>query len=216
MPKKAVSEILWATAGIVLAAILMGSGHGCSKPVLEGGQISDVPAGFLLDINATAARLVFPERKMLDQRGYFAIRDEDHCSIMITQYQGGTDFERATEARNRAAKKYGYQNYSDVEVLHIDGQPAWGWLVTQYVKGEISSYKYTAVVSYEEDDMTYTVEFYASDPRFRNPELQKEIVQGFEVQKAGVSFGTVGLALVLAAGLGAAFRAVRKSSQKPG
>jgi hypothetical protein len=212
MRKEAITEILWAAAGVILAAILMGSGNGCSKPVLEGGQISKVPEGFFFDANAEAARLVFPDRAKLDQRGYFAMRDDEHCSIMITEYEGTTEHEAVTTARDRAAEKYSYQDCSEVEPLHIDGQPAWGWLVTQRVKGEISSYKYTAVVSYEDDNLTYTVEFYASDPRYRDPEFQKETVQGFEVQKAGVSYGYVGLAVVLAAGFGAAFRAIRRSA----
>jgi hypothetical protein len=211
MRKRALTEIAWAVTGIILAAILMGSGSGCSKPVLEGGQVSRVPEGFLFDANASAARLVFPEKSMIDQRGYFTLRDDDHCSIMITEYQGAATCDEATAARDRAAREYGYQDYGPVEELVIDGQPAWGWLITQHGKDSVSSYNYTAVVPYEEEGLTYTVEYYASNPRFRDPEAQKEIVQRFEVKRAGVSYGYVGLALALTGGFAAALHTIRKS-----
>jgi hypothetical protein len=183
---------------------------GCSKPLVEGPQITRVPQTFMFDLNPSGAALVLEGRAKGDQRGYFAMGPDDtHASIMITEYRGGTSREQVEQARAAAQAAHRNQEHGPLEVLRIDKQPAWGWLVTQMWKGEIASITYVAVIPYEKPGVTYAVEFYSSHPRFRDKELMKETLQTFRVKQAGVNYGTVGLALALGIGFLAAFNHTR-------
>ncbi len=166
-----------------LAAMVAWASTGCSKPLMEGAQVPVRPAGFMLDANASAARKVFPDRQVLDQRGYFTAGEENHCSIMITEYAGPTSYEEVQSAREAAAARYGANSeYGPIDATVIDKQPAWSYVVTQSYRGKTSSLEYTAVVSYEKTDRTYTVEFYASDPRYMNEEFMAKTVKTFIVK----------------------------------
>jgi hypothetical protein len=168
--------------GLGLAVLAACGVSGCSKPLIEGAQVTDRPVGFLFDANATAARKVFPGRRVVDQRGYFTPGEDNACSIMITEYEGPTSYEEVRSAREVAAARYGHStDYGAVDATVIDERPAWGYLVTQHYRGEISSLTYTAIVSYAKDDRTYTVEFYASDPRYMNEDFLAETVKTFTV-----------------------------------
>lgn len=183
---------------------------GCSKPLIEGSQVRKVPAGFLFDLNASAARLVFPERKMLDQRGYGTLGlNDEHCSIMITEYSGATPYETVHTAYEAVKKKYPHNHrYGPLEPLFIDKQPAWGWLETQIYKGEVSSLKYVAVISHEGEGVTFSVEFYAAEKKYMDEGFMKETIQTFTVKHRGVSYGRIGITVVILASLGVAVKRI--------
>jgi hypothetical protein len=126
---------------------------------------------------------VFPDRQVLDQRGYFTAGEENHCSIMITEYAGPTSYEEVQSAREAAAARYGANSeYGPIDATVIDRQPAWSYMVTQSYRGKTASLEYTATVSYEKADRTYTVEFYASDPRYMDEEFMARTVKTFTVK----------------------------------
>ena len=183
---------------------------GCSAPRIEGSQVEKVPAGFLFDVNASAARLVLPRREMLDQRGYGTLGlDDEHCSIMITEYSGITTYEAALAAYQAVKEKYPHNHrYGPIEPLFIDKQPGWGWLETQIVKGEVSSLEYVAIISHEEEGVTYSVEFYASENRYMDEAFMKETIQTFSVKHGGVSYGRIGIAVAIFSALGVAVRKI--------
>jgi len=166
-----------------LAALAALGALGCSKPLMEGAQVPDRPAGFLFDANATAARKIFPDRQVVDQRGYFTPGEDNACSIMITEYAGPTSYDDVRAAREAAATRYGHNaDYGQVDATTIDKRPAWSYVVTQHYRGKVSSLTYTAVVSYAKDDRTYTVEFYASDPRYMDEDFLARTVNAFTVK----------------------------------
>lgn len=174
---------------------------GCSGSGPEGPQLPGLPAGFAYDANAGAARLFFPDREMTDQAGWFTFDEDTHCSVMITTYAGAASRDQVEAAYATMAAKYTYPDYTPLEsVPVIDGQPAWGWFERQKVKGVECCLEYTAVIPYEKDDVTYTVEFFAKDPRYRTEEYLVSAVKRFRVVKKG-GFRTVQLGAILFLGL---------------
>ena len=187
-----------------LLAVAIGAGTlgSCSQPAMKGPQVQGLPEGFLLDANASAARLVFPDREKLDQSGYMTMSEENHCSVMITTYRGATSYEQATAARDAAQAAYPRETRSAVQATSIDGQSAWGWFEEQVYQGTMCSRSYTAVVSYDEDDLTHTVEFFARDPRYRDEEFLRTAVKKFRVvEKGRLNPAGVGTAALLGIGL---------------
>ncbi len=183
---------------------------GCSQPALEGPQVEGLPAGFVMDANSSSARKVFQENGLLDQFGYFTMGEDTHCSIMVTTYEGVKTYEDALAAREYWAERYPRSVYTEVEALAIDGRTAWGWFHPQGRKGETSSRKFIAVIPYEEDDLTYAVEFYASDPRYMDEQYLVDTVKRFTVKRTGVSYGAVGFGVLVLGGLAAAFARMGK------
>lgn len=199
-----------ATASILLSLIVL-SVHGCSTPLVVGGQITKIPPGFMFDANATGARLVFHEREMVDQRGYFYMtHDDEHCSIMITEFAGPTSYEEAKSALDYHRSTYPHKKYGALESMQIDGEDAWGWESFQHHKGEATALEYHAIVSYPELNTTYTVEFYAGVNRFMDAQLIKATVGSFAVKKdKEVSYAQIGLAALLVVGFAVGFRKIR-------
>jgi len=179
----------------------------CSRPVLEGAQVTRVPPGFGFDANATVARLVFPDREKMDQRGYFALGPDDvHSDITITEYAGKTTYEQAAAARSAAASKYGYAEYGPLETLLLDGRTAWGWTVTQRARGEVTGLEVVAVVCYPKAGHTFSVEFYSCDSRYMDAELMKKTLAGFTVKNGkNLSPARIGLAGLLVVAVWIAF-----------
>jgi hypothetical protein len=187
---------------------------GCSKPVLEGPQITRAPAGFVLDINLEGGSLPLEDRPKIDQIGYLSVgHDYTHASIMITQYDGLTTDYQATKAYEASRAQHVYMEYGKLESLVVDRQPAWAWLVTQRLRGEVSSLTYVTVVSHEEDGATYVVEFYSSRPQFRDEALMKEVVGSFRVKRAGLNMGQLVFAMVLGVGFTVAYRRIQKEKK---
>lgn len=202
-----------AVVAILLSLCALAS-SGCSRPQVVGPQITRIPPGFMFDANATGARLVFHERPKVDQRGYFYMtRNDEHCSIMITEFAGPTTVEEARAARDHHRRTYGNQEYGAFESFRIDGKEAWGWETRQTYGGELASVAYQAVVSCPERDATYTVEFYAGVDRFMDPDLLRDTARSFRVkEEREVSYGQIGLIAVLGLGLAIGFRRIRPSS----
>jgi hypothetical protein len=164
---------------LLIAGVAILTQSACSKHTFrDGPQIGRQPEGFVYDGNAEAARLVLPDREKVRQRGYGTLT-EPYSSIMITQYTGGTSDDEIMAARDASRERYKYLKYGDIEELIIDERPALGWTETQFVRGELASVEYVAVVSYEQ--ATYSIAFYAAQPEYRNTAYQKEIVSTFFV-----------------------------------
>jgi len=149
----------------------------------EGPMIPSPPAGFAYDPNATAARLVYPDRAKLSQRAY-ATMGEPYSSIYITEFAGTSAREDAEAARRDLAKRYpAGTEYGALETLTIDGRAAWGWLETSTYQNRISSYEFKAIVPY--DEITYSVEFDSNQPGRMGPDYLREVVGTFKVNRKG-------------------------------
>ncbi len=169
--------------GPAAALLVLWGLAGCSQPLMDGAQVPGRPEGFVFDANSSAARKVFPDRQVLDQRSYFTVSGEYSNSIMITEYAGETGYEEVQAAREAAEARYGGNTaYGPIDATVIDKRPAWTYLVTQRYRGDISSLTYTAVVSYGKTGRTYSVEFHASDPRYMDEALLAGVVKSFTVR----------------------------------
>jgi hypothetical protein len=168
----------------------------------------------VFDANATGARLVFPELPKVDQRGYFYMtQDDDHCSIMITEYDKAVTEEDVARALLETARRYSNPKYGKLETLRIDGRPAWGWLTTQLSEGELSSLEYTAIISYEKEQKTYAVEFYASVFKYMDESYMKRTLESFAVEKESeTSYGQIGLIALLVIGVGVGYKRLRPTA----
>jgi len=163
---------------------------------MEGPQIPDPPFGFIYDANATQARNVFPDREMLSQSAW-STTGEIHNSIYITCYAGPSTQADVQAARDAQESMYKYLQYGSLEALTIDDRPAWGWLETQYHKGNLSSLEYKAVVSY--DDVSYAVEFFADSPEYLSEAVLRDMVCSFETGKTKIDYALAAGGLLLAA-----------------
>ncbi len=165
----------------------------------------------MFDTNAYSARLVFHERERVDQRGYFYMtHDDDHCSIMLTEFSGPTSYEEAKAALEYHRTTYPGEKYGVLESLRIDGQDAWGWESLQHHDGDLTALEYHAIVSYPDLNTTYTVEFHAGVDRFMDSKLIKTTVESFAVKKEKeVSYAQIGLIVVLVVGFAIGFQKIR-------
>jgi hypothetical protein len=153
----------------------------CGPTYREGPNVAGVPEGFRYDANMTSGRPVLPNRTQIGQSGWITPFAEEHSSIMFTQYSGAADEAEVRAVLDAYARRYTHQKYGAVEAVTIDKRPAWGWYSEQHLKGKLASLEYTAVIPY--DDVTWAVEFYASHPRHRDPELLKKLVTSFHYHR---------------------------------
>lgn len=188
-----------AVAAITLIAVLLLVGCDTSTQRREGPQIPNPPAGFAYDPNASAARLVFPNREKRSQRAY-ARMSEPYSGITITEFAGSATREDAQAARDNLEERYPQGDYSPLESLEIDGRNAWGWLETAEYKGKISSLEYKAIVPY--DEVTYSIEFYTSQPDQMDAAYLKKTVSTFIVKHKQIvkTSQVIALAIFLAIG----------------
>jgi hypothetical protein len=168
---------VWVVAAITM--LVLGAA-GCGPTLREGPNITGVPEGFLYDENATSGRPVLPQRRLVSQSGWMTL-NEPHCSIMFTEYEGVADAGEISAARSEYARRYTHETYGALEPLKIDQRAAWGWTESQTLRGALASLEYTAVVPY--DDATWTIEFYAADPKHRDPAFLKQLVTSFRLGK---------------------------------
>jgi len=172
---------------LAVAAVAMGlllvMGASCERPLIDGPQIRKVPDKFLFDANYSAARKVFTDRKPTDQRGYSTMGEETFSSIVMTEFPRAATYEDAQEALAYDRDKYGQNSeYGPINATIIDKQPAWGWTKTNYYKGKVSSVEYIAVVAYEEQDVTWTVEYSSRIPEQMEFDFLEETVKTFTVK----------------------------------
>ena len=173
---------------VIAALVAFALGTGCSGPERPGPNVQDVPTGFMYDANASSGRKVFMDVKPLDESGWFAMRGDDHSSIMITTYAGSFGENDAIAARNAHAQRWGRKapdkpgtDYSWVEEWEIDGRSAWAWEERQYrLSGDLASIQWTAVVPYE--DETYTVEFHAGIEDHMDQAIIRETMESFRAK----------------------------------
>jgi hypothetical protein len=154
-----------------------------SRPLREGAQITRVPEGFLFDANLSYARLVFPERVMVRQRGYATPGEDVYGAIVITEYAGAIGEAAIREARAAIEARYRQESYGPVESTIVAERPAWAWFERQTWKGR-TSVAYHAVIPWDAAT-TYTVEFSSNDPRTRGEDFMRETVASFVVAKHG-------------------------------
>lgn len=164
------ARIAVATLALGLACLLLG----CTTSRLTGPQITKVPAGFGLDLNASGARKVFPDRDVVNERGWFRTQGERHGSVLITEFEGQASEQDLRDARAELERKYTTKHFSygPIESFKLDGRPAWGWFERQSTSRE-----YVAVVSYP--DATFSIEFYSSIKEHQDDELLKKHVASF-------------------------------------
>ena len=167
--------------GAAIATLALGAA-GCGPGLREGPNVTGVPEGFLYDENATSGRPVLPNRRLVSQSGWMTL-NEPHCSIMFTEYEGVADAGEISAARSEYARRYTYESYGQLEPLTIDQHAAWGWAESQTYRGQLASLEYTAVVPYE--DATWTIEFFAADPKHRDPAFLKQLVTTFRLGRRG-------------------------------
>ena len=165
-----------------LAPFILLVAAGCTQPTIEGGQILKPPPGFAYDPNCSAAGLVYGHDELVGQRCWFT-RQEPHCAITVSEFKGGCNGADVQAAREAYVAKNKYLEFGPLETLHIDGQPAWGWLETQKSNGAVYSLKYSAVVCYRAS--RYLVDYFAADPKFRDEAGQRKMVASFRVIKSG-------------------------------
>jgi hypothetical protein len=164
-----------------LLAVMVTCVPACSRPMREGPNLAGVPAGFHYDENMSSGRPVLPKRVQVGQSGWMSL-DEPSCSITFTEYSGTTTDAELRAAVAEAAQRYRSEDFTPVEPIRIDGREAWGWIETQTYGGQLASVEYTAVIPY--DNVTWAVEYYASNPKLRDPRLQKDLVSSFHYQRS--------------------------------
>ena len=175
------------TARSALPALVIGGlmlmGSSCDRPLIDGPQIRKAPEGFLFDANFSAARKVFTDRPPTDQRGYMTMDEDTHSSITMTEFPRAATYEDAQAALEYDRTKYGRDSkYGSIEATIIDKHPAWIWTKTNMYKGEVSSLETIAVVSYEEHDATWTVEYSCRIPKLMDFDGMEETVKTFTVK----------------------------------
>lgn len=199
---------------VVILALAVAALASCAQPEREGPHVTEMPNGFMFDANISSARVVFPSREMGRQLGYMTMK-EDHSSVVITPFHGTSDRDDAAGARRTLKNRYSYPEYSELESLTIDEQPAWGWTETQYDRdGEVTAIQYKAVVSYEELDMTYAIEAYSSEERYMDVATLRDMASRFEYGKTEVSDAGVMMGLAAAAGFVGLIMLMGKAEKK--
>ena len=188
---------LFTRSALTLMAVSVAAA--CSQPYLVGPQIQRQLRGFLYDANSTQGRNVFPEREMVGQGAWWSSLDDDdeYSSLFITRYPGGATRAEVQAARDFQETEYGgaRDGYGGLETIQIDGRSAWGWLETSQYRGEISSYEYKAVVSY--DSITFAVEFYTREPEWMVPDSLRAVASTFGIGKVEWNFPGLGLAVLV-------------------
>lgn len=176
-----------------VASLLLAS---CASPTIEGGQVTKPPPGFAYDGNCSFARVAFPDRELVRQRCW-GTRGEPHSSVDVAEFRGTATRADAQAARDALAKRYPGE-YGPLEALRVDGREAWAWRETQRDKnGAVSALETKAVVAYA--NATYTVEFFARDPRFLDADLQRLTIGSFRVIRSGdIDYGKIIAAALLA------------------
>lgn len=174
------------TPALLAGALVLLTLVACGGPERPGPNVQKVPAGFMYDANAYQGRKVFRDVEPLDESGWFAMRGEDHSSIMITTYTGVFDSGEIRAARDAHARQWGRKSravggtdYGDVEEVEIDGHTAWAWESRQYFDGALASVEWTAVIPYQDIEQTYAVQFHAGIEDHMDPGLIRETVQSF-------------------------------------
>lgn len=162
---------------VALAAVV----PACGPTYREGPNVTGVPEGFRYDANMTSGRPVLPNRTQIGQSGWITPFAEQHSSIMFSEYTGAADEAEVRAMLDDYARRYRHAKYGAVEAVTIDERPAWGWYVEQHLQGKLASLEYQAVIPY--GDVTWSVEFYASDPRHRDPALLKKLVTSFHYHR---------------------------------
>jgi hypothetical protein len=175
------------TAHRALPALAIGClllmGASCDRPLIDGPQIRKAPDGFLFDANFSAARKVFTDRPPTDQRGYHTMGEDTFSSITMTEFPRAATYEDAEAAREYDRQKYGQDSeYGPIEATIVDKHPAWIWTKTNMYQGQVSSLEYIAVVSYEEHDATWTVEYSCRIPKLMDLDGMEETVKTFTVK----------------------------------
>jgi hypothetical protein len=170
--------------GHVLAAAAGLAACGPSRLLHEGPDVAIVPAGYVMSPNCSSGRVVFPEREVALQRCYFRMRiddDGEHGSIVITEFPGDCTRELAEAARAGLAARHRECQYGPLEEMTVDRRPAWGWMESQSLEGEVRALQYKAIVAHEH--ATYSVEFYSSEKRTMDEALMRKVVASFRYQK---------------------------------
>jgi hypothetical protein len=184
-------------ASLLLVLLLLPA---CDRPMVEGGQITQVPSGFAFDANCRSARIALCGRQPLYQRCWFN-RKERHSGVVVTAYPGSVTRDEAEAARAALASRYTSEEYGPLAELRIDGRPAWGWFETQKDReGKVTRRAFKALVGYAA--AAYEVEFSGGEPAFHDERLQREVAQSFRVRSSrDVDWLAVLVVIAVGAGL---------------
>ena len=185
----------------------------CEVPNFRGPQIQSPPRGFLLTPDSPLERRMFQHHDVVFQSTWVE-SVTDFSTIHINGHPGVLGLEEVMAAQDTARRYAGDRDvtFGGVEPLTVDGREAWGWEERVQTPGRgLVWVAYRAAVPY--DSVTYAIEFYSGDPRFKNaaPDTLKAIITTFAVGETRVSMPLIALVagglLFLVAGLRSRARA---------
>jgi hypothetical protein len=150
---------------------------------------------------------VFPQRELLDQRGY--VSPEAGPLLRLTTYRGAATYAEILEAWADLAAG-GDADLGPVETLSMKKRSAWGWRTIEKGDDPVRARTYTAVILDPEADRTYTVEYHAGAGDPVHESEMKHVIASFTLRRNDVSAAKIGLAAVLTLGLATVVAGARR------
>lgn len=188
---------------VLLAFLLIASGN-------LAPRFKDRPQGFSPLGTCTSARRPLPKRAVERQLcgGRFLHSENEMPDFLtVTEYKGAATLEEIERARDYYAERYGEDEYGEIENIMVDGQLAYGWADTE---GE-TDMGYTAVVPYDDKDVTFSVEFSVHHKDIANLDYIKKTVLSFSIlDDVSTSSNTTFLALLFLVIAGVTIKMVLK------
>ena len=207
-PRKGLPASRFGTLVILAAATAS-----CEVPNFRGPQIQSPPRGFLLTPESPLERRMFQHHDVVFQSTWVE-SVTDFSTIHVNGHPGMLGLEEVMAAQDTARRYAGDPAviFGGVEPLTVDGREAWGWEERlQTPERGLVWVAYRAAVPY--DSVTYAIEFYSGDPRFKNaaPDTLKAVIATFAIGETRVSVPLVALVagalLVVVAGVRSRARA---------
>lgn len=169
-----------------LAALLIA---GCApRPLLEGPQLRDSPAGFVFAGAVEGGRPVLEGRDVVSHVGYARPGGDEHCFIDLLTYAGSVD-EAAVRRRVAAmARRHPAAQYGPLGPVTIGRRPGWTWTETQrWTRGDRAGRTAVMVVNVvlPWDDRTYALRFIARDPAWMDEARMRAVLGRFVVAEKG-------------------------------
>jgi hypothetical protein len=183
--------------GSLAVALLVGLSVGCSMDAvrnIRGPQLTDVPPGLGYEAEYSSTRRVLPAREPLSLRAYTTSEGDGNASILIAELEGETAEDEIRAVHEELEARWGGdgRQFGPLERLDVGLLTGWGWTE----RGR-SSRRLVAVVSVEETERTWTIDFYSSLARLEDEELMRRTVESFSPDPEAGSGSGVRLVFVL-------------------
>ena len=201
-----------------LALPLLSFLQACAAPSFRGYQVQDPPEAFLFDADASPSVVVFPDREIMGQGGWWRMSSTNQeASLYITRFRGAATIEEVEAARDRYSTQvpeFGDREVISLQFLRIDGREAWGWEEHLRNEGELLATAYRTVILY--DTMVVSLEFYSEIPEWMDPTRQKAALASFGFGKTRILWGWVlGAGLLLGGLLAVSLRHLIRRGRGP-